>query len=119
MSKFPILVCVAGGVGITAVMPYLHAHRGTTRLYWGSRSQGLVNALRDEICGYNGEVLVGRRLLVKLALQTELARFDSGTPIAIVVSGPKAMCEEVRQFCCEVAMKRKGEVRFLDENFSW
>jgi hypothetical protein len=119
MSNYPILVCVAGGVGITAILPYLHAHRGTTRLYWGSRSQGLVNALRDEIRGYNGEVSIGRRLFVKLALQRELARFDSGTPIGIVVSGPKAMCEEVREFCCEVAKKRKGEVRFLDENFSW
>ena len=119
MSMYPVLICVAGGVGITAVMPYLHGHPGTTRLFWGSRSQGLVSALRDEIRGYNGEVLVGRRLFVKLALQRELARFDGATPIAIVVSGPKAMCEEVREFCCEVAVKRKGEVRFLDENFSW
>ena len=119
LSMYPVLICVAGGVGITAVLPYLHGHHGTTRLYWGSRSQGLVNAMRDETRGYNGEILVGRRLFVKLALRTELARFDSGTPIAIVVSGPKAMCEEVREFCCEIAVKRRGEVRFLDENFSW
>lgn len=78
-----------------------------------------MTALREETRGYNGEILVGRRLFVKLALQRELARFDNSTPIGIVVSGPKAMCEEVREFCCEVAVKRRGEVKFLDENFSW
>lgn len=119
MSTYPVLICVAGGVGITAILPYLHVHRGITRLYWGSRSQGLVNALRDEIKGYNGEIAVGRRLFVKLVLQRELNRVDGDTPVAVVVSGPRSMCEEVREFCCEVATKRQGEVRFLDESFSW
>jgi hypothetical protein len=119
LSTYPVLICVAGGVGITSILPFLHAHQGTTRLYWGSRSQGLVNALRDEIRGYNGEISVGRRLFVKLVLQREFSRVDGGTPVAVVVSGPKGMCEEVREFCCEIAGKRRGEVRFLDENFSW
>jgi hypothetical protein len=78
-----------------------------------------VTALREETRGYNAEILIGRRLFVKLALQRELAKFDGSTPIAIVVSGPKSMCGEVREFCCEIAVKRKGEVKFLDENFSW
>lgn len=119
MSLYPVLICVAGGVGITAILPYLHAHRGTTKLYWGLRSQGLVHALRDEIRGYNGEVIVGKRLFIKLVLQREFARVDAGTPVAVVVSGPRSMGEDVREFCCEAAGNRYGEVRFLDENFSW
>ena len=35
LNKLPILIVLAGGVGITAVLPYLRAHLGRVKLYWG------------------------------------------------------------------------------------
>ncbi|KAF2434880.1 hypothetical protein EJ08DRAFT_685771 [Tothia fuscella] len=119
LTQYPLLICVAGGVGITAILPYMHAHKGQVKLFWGSRSQALVNALREETWGYGGETIVGKRLFVKLALQREFANVKEEVGVAVVVSGPKGMADDVREFVCEVAKTRKGEVRLLDENFGW
>jgi hypothetical protein len=119
LSAYPVLICVAGGVGITAILPYLHAHKGTAKLFWGSRSAGLVSALREETSGFDGEILVDRRLRIKSTLQKEFKLAGDGVAIAVVVSGPKSMGDEVRAFVCEIARRRPGDIRFLDENFGW
>jgi predicted ferric reductase len=119
LDRYPILICIAGGVGITAILPYLHAHKGATRLFWGSRSRALVSALREETRGNEGEIVVGKRLFVKLTLQREFARVADSMDIAVVVSGPKGMANDVREFVCKVARTRVGDVRFLDESFGW
>jgi NAD(P)H-flavin reductase len=119
LDAYPLLICVAGGVGITAILPYLHAHKGQAKLFWGSRSQALVNALKEEVRGYGGEIIVGRRLFVKLALQREFEKVNDDVAVAVVVSGPKGMGDDVRELVCEIAKARRGDVRLLDENFGW
>jgi NAD(P)H-flavin reductase len=119
-KKYPLLICVAGGVGITAILPYLHVRRrGSAKLYWGCRSTALVNSLREDIRGYGGEILVGRRLFIKLALQREFAEAGEHLDVAVVVSGPKGMADDARELCCEMAKRRSGDVMFVDENFGW
>ena len=34
LSEHSLLICIAGGVGITACVPYLRAHPGATKLFW-------------------------------------------------------------------------------------
>jgi hypothetical protein len=119
LDAYPLLLCVAGGVGITAILPYLAAHRGQAKLFWGSRSQALVDALREEVRGYGGEIIAGRRLFVKLALQREFGKVKGDVNVAVVVSGPRGMGDDVREFVCEVVKTRRGDVRLLDESFGW
>ena len=45
LSEYSLLICIAGGVGITACVPYLRPHPSSTKLFWGPRSQGIVDAM--------------------------------------------------------------------------
>jgi hypothetical protein len=119
LDTYPLLLCIAGGVGITAILPYLYAHKGRTKLFWGSRSTALVSALREETRGFEGKTVVGKRLFIKVILKREFAKIGDAVNVAVVVSGPKGMGHEVRKLVCEIAKKRVGEVRLVDENFGW
>ncbi|KAF4976070.1 hypothetical protein FZEAL_7217 [Fusarium zealandicum] len=139
--EYPNILCIAGGVGITGVFPALSNSLstakplGTTKLYWGIRDQGLVDAVKDMIVGTNtrekamGEqrqdtnwgniephVTVGSRMDIKQVLQDELKDSVGGT--TVIVCGPLPMCDEVRYICA--AMARHGTVlRYREESFSW
>ncbi|KXJ94173.1 hypothetical protein Micbo1qcDRAFT_220768 [Microdochium bolleyi] len=86
------LVCIAGGVGVTALLPYLSQHAGnagsgdksktnkerSAQLYWGLRQAGLVEALEPELTrlqqegGVRVETAVGTRFDVEQILRREL-----------------------------------------------
>lgn len=121
LAKYPTLLCFAGGVGITAILPYIHSRvtYGRTKLYWGSRSQALVDALALEISRCEGAVAVGRRLDVPDILQRELNALPEDQLVAVIVSGPKAMADDVRASVCAIGRTRRGEIRFVDECFGW
>jgi NAD(P)H-flavin reductase len=118
------LVCIAGGVGITAVIGYLREHTrangpGAAKLYWGSRSKALVKSLQDEIVRYDGEAVVGRRMDVKSIIKTEVDQIPEGWKVAIVVSGPKSMADDARKVVCDIGRRRKGPIKLVDECFGW
>jgi hypothetical protein len=120
LNNYPTLLCFAGGVGITAILPHLHAHSGKrTKLYWGSRSQALINTLGMEISRYEGAVVVGRRMDMPGILQREFAVFPETERVAVVVSGPKGMADDLRKAVCAIGRHRKGEIKFIDECFGW
>lgn len=120
LNKYPTLLCFAGGVGITAILPCLHAHSGErTRLYWGSRSQALVNTLSLETSRYTGAVVVGRRMDMPGILRREFAAVPETERVAVVVSGPKGMADDLRRAVCAIGRHRKGEIKFIDECFGW
>jgi hypothetical protein len=52
-------------------------------------------------------------------LQRELAKVDGGTLVIVAIGRTKEMCEGIREFCYEIAKKKRAEVRFLDEMLSW
>lgn len=71
-GDFPHVLCIAGGVGITAVLPLLDRAGGgaivapamggsAAKVYWGVRSAGLVRGVEDMlgVCGGGDEVAVG------------------------------------------------------------
>ncbi|KAM5341673.1 hypothetical protein ACJ41O_014704 [Fusarium nematophilum] len=135
--EYPNVLCLAGGVGVTAVLPALnsslslYAPLGTTKLYWGIRSRGLVDAVESMIVGagvkaedisdtnwghIEPHITVGSRINVKQVLQEELEHAVGGT--TVVVCGPLAMCDDARNTCAGLA--RHGTVvRYMEEACTW
>lgn len=121
LNHHPRLLCVAGGVGITAVLPLLSSHRGYRKLAWGVRHESLVQGMRDlaesnAMAGVVIDTTVGRRMDVRALIEAEAARKEGS--LAVVVSGPGGMADEVRMAVVEVA-KRGVEVVFVEESYTW
>lgn len=134
--EFPNTICIAGGVGITAVLPALagtlnlHTPLGSTKLFWGVRSQGIVGAVEGLIADVKTDpktgtrwwsgsiethVAVGERLDLRRILEEELA---SGKGTTVVVSGPVGMADDVRNIVSGLG-RGKAVVRFVEESFTW
>ncbi|KAK1766307.1 ferric-chelate reductase fre2 [Phialemonium atrogriseum] len=135
---FPHVLCVAGGVGITAVLPVLRRLSclggglgGEVKVFWGVRSGALVGAVEDMLgyaCGGDagGErrwgyvdvvVAVGERLDLRYVLESELRSRPGGT--TVVVCGPAGMADEVRCVVSGLSRQSGVLVRLVVESFSW
>ncbi|KAK2741156.1 ferric-chelate reductase [Colletotrichum kahawae] len=72
------MICIAGGVGITACLPFVRSRpaAGSTSLFWSSRHQGLITALAPAIQSLPGsvkvETVVGERLKLDEILAKEM-----------------------------------------------
>ncbi|KAL8812217.1 MAG: hypothetical protein Q9223_001540 [Gallowayella weberi] len=118
LSAFSVLICVAGGVGITACVPYLRAHPGATKLFWGARSRSIIDAMAPSLTGVEQEIYVGKRMNITEVLHKELV--GSVASVAVLVSGPSEMADEVRYVIGELGRQQKGiKVKLLEESFSW
>ncbi|CAG8418511.1 unnamed protein product [Penicillium salamii] len=126
-AEYPNTICIVGGVGITAILPFLLSQSSIrtmgarTKLYWGSRSQALVDSVRSEVgpqwSHIDQEVSVGQRFDIKEVLSDELLRSGS-TGTTIMVCGPPSMSDDVRFHV--VAFGRHGaRVRLAQESFGW
>lgn len=127
-TRYPDTLCIAGGVGITGVLPALDRTSGldrplgTTKLYWGVRTQALVDAVEGVApesawAGIEKHVHVGDRMDVRGVLDKELSKCP-GRGTTVIVCGPPAMADEVR--CAVAALGRHGAiVRLVEESFSW
>ena len=118
LSAYATLICIAGGVGITACIPYLRAHPRETKLFWGARSKGIIDAMALSLAGIEKRTYVGKRMTVREVLRKEVS--DPAMTIAVLVSGPSGMADEVRYAICELGRQRKGiKVKLVEEAFSW
>lgn len=141
-SDFPHLVCIAGGVGITACLPAIlgGAGRGGSRrvsLYWSARSAKLVEAVEDIVrahtprpgqsAGASGwadadvdvQIVVGERLDLPTIIQHECSTSaEAGSGMLVFVCRPPAMNRTVREL---VASHGRGgsRVMFAEESFDW
>ncbi|KAK6845767.1 hypothetical protein PG995_015877 [Apiospora arundinis] len=132
-SMYPNLVCLAGGVGITAMLPLIKKERSSssaeTELYWGLRSAPLVEAVAKVVgCSTvprTGEIRwgqasvfisVGTRFDFKSILEDAARRMSGG--ITVSVCGPEEMSDEVRSI---VTTLGKGgiAVKLHEESFAW
>lgn len=140
---FPNLLCIAGGVGITGVLPALDRFNtagkplGTKKLFWGSRTWPLVREV-ERMRGVDGGVdqsglserrwgdvdvtlYVGNRMDLTGLLKKELRQQVGGT--VVVTCGPSTMVDEVR--CAVSALARHNEngkpvvVKMMVESFTW
>jgi hypothetical protein len=141
--EFPNMVCIAGGVGITGVLPYLSKFDagmagpcGSKKLFWGVRSMPLVYAVEDMLNNcqqgrslaerrwgdVDVSVCVGARLSLKSLLRRHLRQQRGGT--VVVVCGPASMTDDVRNIVSAVARhgvegEAKTLVKLCVENFTW
>lgn len=140
-QDFPNMACIAGGVGITGVLPFLDKFDGiiraygTKKLFWVVRSMPLVHAVEDMLgCPEESDsterqwgdidvtLNVGARPNLMLTLQEILRGQRGGT--VVVVCGPASMADEVR--CCIAKICRHGGydeskvlVKLIVECFAW
>ncbi|KAH7015034.1 hypothetical protein EDB80DRAFT_831816 [Ilyonectria destructans] len=131
---YPNTLVIAGGVGVTAVIPALqnslsiYEPLGTTKFYWGIRNRGLVDAVEGMLLGQGDgkkgnwgriepHITVGSRLNVREILEKELSK-DGSAGTTVVVCGPLPMLDEVRYTVA--AMARHGAVvRLMEEAVVW
>ncbi|TLD23721.1 hypothetical protein PspLS_06922 [Pyricularia sp. CBS 133598] len=123
------VLCVAGGVGVTAVLPLLlrstfsaSSSRPRSRLVWGVRDGSLPAALAPELAalqnaGVEVETTVGKRVDVAAVLEHEV--LAGGGLLGVVVCGPPGMADEVRAKVAQLGRSGRRAVVFVDEAFSW
>ncbi|KAL2198323.1 ferric reductase like transmembrane component-domain-containing protein [Corynascus similis CBS 632.67] len=127
LSRCSNIVYVAGGVGITALLPYIRQIRKPSQLFWGSRRAGLASAVAPALkqlpANVEVETSVGQRLDLEGILYgalTTKAETDDG-PVGIVVCGPAGMADQVRHKV--VQLSRCGVATrpyvLVDEAFTW
>lgn len=114
------LVLIAGGIGITAVLPFI-AHHPNVSLHWSVKtsSQDLVDDLAMALEGLREKsVSVGARLEVEDLLEREES--EGWSRIGVVVCGPGRLCDDVRSIVSQRA-RASAKTRWeLDvEAFSW
>ncbi|KAH7163538.1 ferric reductase transmembrane component 4 [Dactylonectria estremocensis] len=136
-DAYPNTVCIAGGVGITAVLPALretlslYTPSGTTKLFWGVRSRALVDSIERLVAGVKKSetshgmkfwgsiethISVGERIDLRQILESQIQAGGPGT--TVVVCGPASMADEVR--CIVTGLGRHGAtVRLVEESFMW
>ena len=122
------VLLVAGGIGITGVLPWARFHPNA-RLCWSVRASaaGLAEALGPALEALplpllagerEREVRVGRRFEVRGLVEEEVAA--GWKRIGVVVCGPGGLCDEVRAVVAEVGKREKGVVLELEvDAYSW
>lgn len=114
------LIIIAGGIGITATLPFI-AHHSNVKLHWSVKAaaEGLVNDLSNVLGGIREkQISVGSRLDVAKLLQTEAT--EDWRRIGVVVCGPGGLCDDVRAEVSRLGRKKGGPIWELDvEAFSW
>ncbi|KAJ6442753.1 ferric-chelate reductase [Purpureocillium lavendulum] len=98
LSQCTTLLCIAGGVGVSAVLPLLHEHAARRRLCWCMRTASLLDEFRADISSLPASVQVdtsvGSRLDVEAILREELTcRTEDRGPTGVVVCGPPQMAD--------------------------
>jgi NAD(P)H-flavin reductase len=133
--QYPNTIFIAGGVGITALLPMLNRmsplgrSSGMSKLFWGVRTEPLVVSV-EEMLGTSGMriggrsrwgeidviVSIGERFDLRRLLEAELQEVQGGT--TVVVCGPPGMTDDAR--IAVTSLARHGRVvRFSEESFSW
>lgn len=115
LSNYQRLVCIIGGVAITAVAPVLQTYPGNAKLYWSSRTEGLVQSV--DLNGVDANVSVGNRFRLRAVLEEEVGNADGS--LAVVVSGPAPMVDEARCIVSELALRAPIPITFIDETYIW
>lgn len=131
------IICFAGGVGITGVLPFLDKFGGLTshgskRLFWTVRSMPLVYAVEDMLGAYAGAQGSERRwgdidvsisfgrFSIRSALQEHLDQVSGGA--IIVVCGPASMADQVRMIVTNMAsnpQRKQKPLKLVVESFTW
>lgn len=122
-SSRPVLLCdrlilIGGGVGITALFPFVPSHTNV-KLHWSIRDAqaGMVNEIRPGLQQVEHEIVTGKRLDLAGLLNKEVA--SGWKDLGVVVCGPSGMCDDVRQLVVRISKESKVKIELDVESFSW
>ncbi|KAG4431970.1 hypothetical protein IFR05_012543 [Cadophora sp. M221] len=122
------ILYIAGGVGITACLPYLKKSgaQKPAKLFWSNRKSGLVTELGPVLAVLPNNVQVvtsiGERFDLDSILSKELAgSIKEHGLLGVVVCGPPGMADDVRLKLSEVSQRflMSRHYVLIDEAFSW
>ena len=125
LAKCNRILCIAGGVGITACLPLLQANKvQAAHLFWSSRKAGLVASLGPSLDALPKsvkiETRVGERFDVKRCVEQAFSAAGEASEqgvLAVIVSGPPGLADEVRQIVSHTNTNQRYIL--IDEAFSW
>ncbi|KAK6499855.1 hypothetical protein TWF481_010212 [Arthrobotrys musiformis] len=113
------ILLIAGGVGITAVLPFVHNH-WNVKLAWSVRESAvcLVNDLEPILSATTDKaVQVGSRLQIEQLIAQEV---EAGWKrVGVVVSGPGGLCDDARAAVIKAAKLGTTEFELEVEAYSW
>lgn len=129
LSQCTRILCIAGGVGLSAVLPILHKHGSRpARLCWGIRNESLMPVFKDQMSSLPStvdiETHIGSRMEVCSIIRDELTAScgpEDRDPIGVIVCGPAGMADDVRNSICalsRISAVQRGVI-LMDETFSW
>ncbi|KAK1493699.1 ferric reductase transmembrane component 4 [Colletotrichum cuscutae] len=98
---------------MTSATPILQTYPGNAKLYWSSRTEGLVQSV--DLNGVDANVSVGNRFRLRAVLEEEVGNADGS--LAVVVSGPAPMVDEARCIVSELALRAPIPITFIDETY--
>jgi len=113
------LILIGGGIGITALLPFVSAHVNA-HLSWSVKqsSESLVSDLNPALDNLTDKtVLVGQRIDIDSLLSYEAER--GWKRIGVVVCGPGALCDDVRAAVTRIGRQRKAVFELEVDAFSW
>ncbi|KAJ8112844.1 hypothetical protein OPT61_g4885 [Boeremia exigua] len=128
LAQCSSVLCIVGGVGITAFLPFLiHNGNKDTKLFWSTRKSGLIDDLIPTLRSFPSNVevntLVGDRFDLDTIIQQSLVRHETKAKecVAVMVSGPPGLADDVRYKLIKAAQSSKESRPFIliDEAFSW
>lgn len=119
------MLYIAGGVGITAVLPQLleTSPKKPAQLHWGTRKSGLAAELAPVLArlpaNVDVDISVGQRLDLDRILEKSLTEGEG--VLGMVVCGPPEMADHVRHKVVQLARSGVGRRPYVlvDEAFSW
>jgi predicted ferric reductase len=122
-SRKPILlvdrlILVAGGIGITAILPFAHAHPNV-KVFWSMRDgqAAMAQELQPGLRHVEQDIVIGKRLGLAGLLEKEVAA--GWKDIGVVVCGPGSMCDDLRREVVRVSKVQKVKIELDVEAFSW
>ena len=116
------LLLLAGGIGITAVLPFLATGHPNMKLYWTLRpvARGVLDDINPGLHSVKEkDIRVGERMDIAGILRREAA--DGWKRVGVVVCGPPGLCDDVRALIVQVSKETRGSCIFNLEvdAFSW
>ena len=113
------LLVIAGGIGVSGVLPWLFAHPNA-KFAWSVKESAecLVNALDIALAGVvDKDIRIGSRLDVHTLIDQEV---EAGWKrIGVVVCGPGGLCDDVRTIVCAAAKKGPAKFELEVDAYSW